>query len=175
MRTPATLWVVLISVLAGAGAYTATTAARSAATQPADAATDALMNWLGVPTTQRAQIAEHDPAFASDLRKLREELLARRADLAAALEKADTPAEAIQANVEAVLAANAAVERRATKYLLTVRDHLTPEQQRRLFGLCAQGLRQGQGMQWRHGQGGGGSPGRGLGPGGGRGKGAGAQ
>jgi hypothetical protein len=41
---------------------------------------------------------------------------------------------------------------RVTKYLVEVRDHLSPQQQRRLMGVCAAGVREGcQGPPWARG------------------------
>ena len=137
--------VLLVAGLAGVGAYAAGVAARStsAPAQP-DSATEALLNWLCVPAEQRAEIQQHDPGFAADLKSLREAVGARRTELAGALDDPGASNETILGKLEGLLAANAAVERRVANYLLTVRHHLTPEQQRRLFGLCADGIRQGR-------------------------------
>jgi Spy/CpxP family protein refolding chaperone len=142
---------------------------RSASAQPraVDRATEAVMDWLGVPAAQRDQFSRHDPQFAADLQRLRDALARGRAELAAALEDGASNDQQIRARSEAVIAASAALERRVTDYLLAIRRHLTPEQQKRLFGICAQGVRQGGGGQWRHGRDGDGPPpmGRGMGRG----------
>jgi len=60
--------------------------------------------------------------------------------------------------VEAMQREKMATFRRITDYLLSVRDHLTAEQQRRLFGMCAAGIREGYAPSGR-------GLGRGAGPG----------
>lgn len=141
-----TIGSIVVAIFSGLGAYTATVATKSAS-QPATAATDnptdSLVSWLGASDAQRTQLIEHDPTFSGDLKQLQAELAAKRSELAAILERAAASNEDIMAGVEASIAAGAALERRIAKYLLTVRDHLTPEQQRRLFNLCAEEIRQG--------------------------------
>ena len=165
------LWAgVLLVLFGGLAGFWITFAARSARVQAADgAATEALLEWLRVPAEQRPAIRAHDPAFAADLKRLREQLATCRSDLAAALDRADVTDEQIRARSEAAIAAGVALERRVTEHLLAIRDQLTPEQQKQLFGLCAEGVRQGRGWQWRHGESGG--MGRGMGMGGGMGRG----
>ena len=161
-------------VAVGTAGFFVTRAVRGgspAATAPTTASaadgTGALMDWLAVPSTQRATILADDPRFDEDLDRLRAELTARRSEFAAVLEQTDASDEQIRQRSEAVLAASAALERRVVDHLLRVRDHLTLEQRRKLFGLCAEGIRQGQGWRWRHGQqsGAGGGPGPGAGQG----------
>lgn len=162
-RTIKTLLGLLAATLVGVGAYAASVRTRPAAepANPSDSATQALMDWLQVPTDQRAEIQQHDPAFAQDLKTLRQTLADRRADLAAALDDPTTPDPAIRAKLEALIAADANLERRAADYLLAVRHRLSPEQKKRLFGLCAEGVRQGVNCPWRQG-----APGMGRGQGG---------
>jgi Spy/CpxP family protein refolding chaperone len=165
------LLVVLAALLAAVASFAVAYAQRSAATSRAAAgnpAGETLLNWLNVPAAAREQILARDPAFGDDLARLRNDLNQRRETLAAALEDPTSAPDVIRARVEAVIAASASLERRVTEYLLSVRDHLTPEQQKRLLSLCAQGVRQGSGWRWRHGQGG---DGAGQGPGGGGGPG----
>lgn len=173
---------VVLVIAAGLGGYAATVATRSASAPApaADSATQALLDWLNASAVQRAALRDHDRSFPGELQKLRSELATRRAELAAALEKTGTPDDVIMSRVEAVSAASAALDRRVAGYLLSVRDHLNAEQQKRLFGLCAETVREGGGRQWRggrgvgaegnrEGRGGGGGRGRGPGWGGGRG------
>jgi Spy/CpxP family protein refolding chaperone len=164
------IFAALLTVAAGIGSFAATLAARSGAptaatTSPADASSDAVFDWLGVPAEQRAELRSHDPAFTDDLRRLRAALADRRSELATALDQIATTDVEIRAKSEAIIAASAALERRVTAHLLSIRPNLSPEQQRQLFQLCAEGVRQGQGMQWRRGQGGGQGPGFGGGRG----------
>ena len=167
-REPIILAVAVITALA---TFAVTRAARSrpASSPSPDSATTSLMDWLNVADDQRREIYNHDPNFGSDLKKLRNDLAAQRSALASALEEADSPDEAIASRVESVIAAGNTFERRVTRYLLTVRHHLTAEQQRRLFNLCAEGVREGPGWRCRYGAGPGlgqgGGPGGGFGPG----------
>jgi hypothetical protein len=174
MKTPS-IWVLAaIVVLAGFGAYRTTVDLRadSAPAGPTDEAANALMRWLNASPRQQAELHADDPNFAADLVRLRTELQTRRSELAVSLEDPAASDAQIRSRVEAVIAASAALERRVTDYLLLVRKHLTAEQQRRLFGLCAEGVRQGPGRRWRGGTEDDGA-GRGRGPGGGRGLGRG--
>lgn len=150
-----TVLTLLIAAATGVGAYTATVKTRpaSAPVPQADPATEALLNWLGASRSQRDALRTQDAGFAAELRRLKADLAARRAEFVAALETADVSNEEIMARLEAVLAANNELERRVARYVLSVRKHLTPEQQRRLLGLCAEGARRGR--QWRGGRGGG--------------------
>jgi hypothetical protein len=139
------------------------------------------MDWLQVPADQREAIQQHDPEFAQKLKLLRDTLTAKRADLAATLDDPKSTDDGIRAKLEAVIAADASLERSVVDYVLTVRHHLTADQQQRLFGLCAEGVRQGSsagpGLGFGRGRGFGGGTGGGngfrggMGPGGGRGRG----
>ena len=179
MTMQKTILGLLVAAIVGVGAYAASVATRPASNpaKPSDAATQALMDWLQVPANQRAEIQQHDPGFADNLKSLREALAAKRADLATTLDDPNAADETIRAKLEALIAADANLERRVADYLLAVRHHLTKDQQRRLFGLCAEGIRQGPNGAWRQGPDGvgrgQGGQGRGLGPPAGRGPGSG--
>lgn len=153
MISARTMTVLLIAGATGLGAYITTLKTRPAsAPAPADSsATEALLSWLGASESQREELRTHDAGFAAELKQLKADLAAKRAAFAAVLEKGDAPDDQILTGLEAVLAANNALERRIAEYLLSVRDHLTPEQQRKLFGLCAEEARHGR--QWRGGRG----------------------
>jgi Spy/CpxP family protein refolding chaperone len=142
-----------LAPLAGLAAYAATVAVRPAPVSPttveASRATEMLLDWLQATPAQRAELRRHDPAFADELPRLRAELAARRHSLATVLEDPGTPDEEIMARVEAVLEARNTLERRVARYLLAVREHLTPDQQQRLFSLCAESVRRGPGWRWR--------------------------
>jgi hypothetical protein len=165
----------VLVALAGLGAYTATVTTRSTS-QPAtssDDATEALLSWLNASADQRSQLRQADAGFASELKQLKANVAANRAVLASLLEKPEATNDQIMVGLEKVIAANNALERRVAKYLLSVREHLTIEQQRRLLNLCAEEVRHGRGYQWGRQQGGHDTdvqPGRGRhgrGPGGG--------
>ena len=171
MNTRKLILVMLISLTSGVFAFAAArNAIRSPAAPVSTAATDPLFDWLGVSQSQRAGLAVQDAAFPEDLRKLRDTLATARATLATALENPATTDAEVQTYVEAVIAAGNASERRTMSYLLTVRHDLTADQQKKLFGLCAQGIREGRGFCWRQG-GPAAGPGAGYGPGRGMGQG----
>jgi hypothetical protein len=181
MNRRVTILSAALVALSGLGAYTATITTRSTS-QPAtssDDATEALLSWLNASAEQRSQLRQADAGFASELKQLKANVAGNRTVLASLLEKPEATNEQIMAALEKVIAANNALERRVAKYLLSVREHLTLEQQRRLLNLCAEEVRRGRGYQWgkqqgahggdlqpgrgRHGrgQGGGGPHGRG--------------
>lgn len=147
-------WVVLATVTALA-AYTATITSRPTSaptTAPAEAnATEALLTWLEASPQQLDELKAHDPTFPTDLKQLKADLEAKRTEFASALERVNAPEDEVLARLEATLSANAALQRRIAKYLLSVRDHLTPQQRQKLFGLCAEEARHGR--QWRGGRG----------------------
>jgi len=168
MTRAQTIATILIAAATGLGAYTATVQTRPAGPPPpaADPATEALLNWLGASPAQRNELRMHDAGFAVELKQLKADVEAKRNQFASALEQPKASNDEIMSRLEAVLAANNALERRIAGYLLSVRDHLTPEQRQRLFGLCAEEARQGR--QWRGGRGPGATtrPGERQGPGG---------
>lgn len=125
------------------------------------ATVEPLLDWLKVPAAHKKQLLDHDRTFSTDLQQLRHDLSARRADLAAALEKPESSDELIRDKVEEAIAARNAIERRTAQYLLNIRHHLSAEQQKQLLGLAAEEVRRGAGgggrgagggWRWRHGQ-----------------------
>lgn len=117
-----------------------------------------VLNWLRVSDDQRKAILAADVTFESEASALRREVLAERAKLAEALTSDTATDEQILAQIERVNAAEHAMERRVTSYLLKVRHHLTPEQRLRLMSLAAERICPS-------------GPGRGVGRGAGRGEG----
>lgn len=178
MITRKTLAILLLTGAVGVGAYAAGVATRPA-TVPAqpDNATEAMLNWLQVPANQQDEIRQHDPNFAGDLKSLRAVLAVNRTDLATALDDPKASDDAIRGKVDAVVAANAQLQRRVVDYLLSVRHHLSADQQRRLFGLCAEGVRRGPNCWGQNSDAAGPAQGagRGFGPGGRFGRGRGGQ
>jgi hypothetical protein len=73
---------------------------------------------------------------------LRGELDTARARLAELFESVDASDEEIREAVDASIAAHNKLERRVSEYLISVRKHLTPDQQKKLFGLCANEIRE---------------------------------
>lgn len=117
--------------------------------------------WLNLDDAQKRQLRQLDPAFEQDLDRLQAELDDARSSLAAAFEDTTTTDESLRHCVEHTITLHNALERRVIEHLILVRSHLTPEQQKRLFSVAAEGVRKGCRRQ-RH-QGGGGSPGAGCG------------
>jgi len=107
-----------------------------------------LARWLNLDRKTAEEIESHDPQFTEDLKSLQRELASARSTLATLLENENSTNEQIQGQVEKCIAKHNAQERRVAQYLLTVRDHLTSGQQRKLFRLCAEGVRKGRGHGW---------------------------
>lgn len=128
----------VLALAAGVGSFTATLAARSGqnatSTPTTSVADDPFCNWLRISDSQQQAIAARDPGFTDDLTKLRNQVQAKRAELAAAFEKVDLSEAQVREKSDSVIAASAALERRVTDHLLQIRDHLSPDQRRQLFG-----------------------------------------
>lgn len=101
----------------------------------------AVDRWLSVTSEQRRQIQQLDPDFYNDVVAQRELLAEQRDRLATLLEDTDATNEEITEQVERSIALGNDLERRVTKHLLLLRKILTPDQQKRLFGLAASGVR----------------------------------
>jgi Spy/CpxP family protein refolding chaperone len=128
-------------------------AAPSAASTTNNAAP--LCRWLALSPTQQQEITQADPTFDADSASLGEKVLAARDTLASMME-APNPVEAdVLAQVDRVSAAENALQRRVTQYVLRIRNHLTNQQQLNLMGLCANAVR-GQGYGGGRGMGRGG-------------------
>ena len=134
-------WVLGGAVFAGSFMGTALTRSQPAA-QPPCATQPALARWLGVSEEAATSLEAADPLFAEDLARLRGEVDAARSALIGLFEKADVTDDDLRAQIEAVIAANGRLEHRVADYLIAVRGYLTPEQQKKLFGLCANEVRQ---------------------------------
>jgi len=147
--------ILLLAVLLFAGSFAATMVTRSQTTEPAPPAPGTtLTQWLHLDDEQAAEVDTHDPEFADDVRKLRETLADQRSRLITLFENVETPDEDLRQQIEAVIEAHNQVERRVAGYLITVRHHLTPAQQQRLFSLCADNVRYcWREQRWRSGQG----------------------
>ena len=151
MKRSNTLAMLAAAGLAAVVAYSAAWAARGGTPQPTtDPAASAVLGWLGASEDQRAQLAELDRAFPADLGRLRGELESARGQLARAIEDPASTREQVTAALEASLQARSTLEHRVLDYIMSVRTHLTPDQQKRLLGLCAEQVRRGRG--WQHGQ-----------------------
>ncbi len=171
-RTP---YLLILCVIVFAVSFAGTILARSQTSSEARPhAGSPLERWLDLDKKTTEGIESHDPQFAEDLKSLQQELAATRSLLAEMLEDDQATGGQIREQVENCITRNNALERRVAQYLLTVRDHLTASQQKKLFRLCAEGVRKGRGRGWGRGAGrssGGGERCECCGRGGGRGRG----
>ncbi len=148
------LLIVLAALGAGVGAFLATIASRGA-TPPCPP--QPIARWLGLAPEQANEVDKADPTFAAQTEKMRVDLCERRDKLAALLEDAQSPKERILDQVELVIAAQDMLTRRVAAHLLAIRPLLTSQQQQRLMGMCASGLRCAAPCRWRGGEAGQGS------------------
>ncbi len=114
-------------------------------------ADSSIAGWLGLSREQAADVLEIEATFAADRTSLEAVLQAERERLAFLFENQETPDDHILQQVEAVIAAHDALERRIARHLVALRPHLTPEQTKRLFDRFAGGVRECQGPRWRQG------------------------
>lgn len=153
MITKASIGIIVIAALCFGASFLATVAVRSEdvpATRPILRSPLARQLQLG---PEQAKIIEaHDPKFPEDVRILQKELAQARSMLAAAFEDEGVTDDEIRQRVEATIEVHNRLERRVVEYLISVRDHLTPQQKGQLYGLCAEKVRAG-GKRWRGGRG----------------------
>lgn len=102
---------------------------------------DALSACLGLSASEARTMAEADPDFSRQAGTLRSEMARQRRALAELLEDPASSDEALTQQVERVIAAHDALERRVAGHVLAIRKHLTPDQAKRLMGLVAEGVR----------------------------------
>lgn len=132
----------------------------------------AVAAWLGLDGVQAAAVEEADPHFHAESDAMAERLAAEKAALAAALEDPEASDGEILEQVERVIAAGNALERRVAQYVVAIRPHLSADQRHMLMQLCARNVRQGfcggrnRGAGGGHGRGGRGRGGHGRGRGG---------
>lgn len=144
---------VLLGAVLAAASFAATVAWPQSASQQTQPAQAGLSKWLGLSARQQADVASADAEFEAAARRLQDELAQARADLAARLERTRSTNAEILDHVERVIAAHDALERRVAQHLVRLRPHLTVAQQKRLFDLCAEGVREAGGRRWRGGRG----------------------
>ena len=88
-------------------------------------------------TDEQIQITQQqDPNFESDLVQLRNTLLTEQAKLVREFEDAQTGNEQLLEQIDRMISAHSQIERRITRHLLVLRQHLNAEQQKWLIGLC---------------------------------------
>ncbi len=185
MITKASIGIVFVAGLCFGGSFLGTAAVRSqSVATPEHVAQSPIAKRLHLDPKQAKIIEAYDPSFVGDLRTLRKNLEGARSLLAASFEDENVTDDEIRQRVEATIEAHNQLERRVAEYLIAVRDHLTPKQQRQLYGFCAEKVRE-CGKRWRrgwgrhddasHGSGRGQGYGRGRGQGRGHGPGAGRE
>lgn len=99
-----------------------------------------LTQWLEVSTTQEHGLTAADPKFSEDAAKLAQAVRQERQKLLDVLADPASTKEQINAQVEQVLAAEAALQRRVTQYVIEARSVLSLSQQQRLLGLYGQAM-----------------------------------
>ena len=164
-REHITLTALLVLVLVGLG-FGGAWLARAQTAGERDASS--LAHWLALTPEQTARLQEVDPAFARDAAAMAGELYEARQVLATLLEAEDTTDMQILEQVEQVIAAHNALERRVAAHLVRLRHELEPASRQQLGREAAREVRRGMGRRW-------GGPGRGAGMGGGRGRGMGGR
>jgi hypothetical protein len=102
----------------------------------------AIERWLELSPEQSQIIARQSPTFLSDIVNLRDRLALERDQLAKLFEDPSVTDQRILEQTDRLIALGSETERLVTRYILTLRKHLTPQQQRKLFELCATGVRQ---------------------------------
>jgi hypothetical protein len=155
-------WMSIILAIAAAGSFVTTHAWQSPSASQADLGPGcpskpcskieccrALGTWLGMSPAQLKKIQSVDPTFAEESTKLERSLFEERQKLANLFDSEEATAEGIQQQVEKVIAADNALERRVASHLIALRPHLSSEQRARLYGRCAQGIREAGGCRWR--------------------------
>ena len=151
MITRASVGIILVAGLCFGGSFLGTVAVRSkGVTTPEPTGQSPIAERLNLDAEQAKLIEDHDSNFVTDLNTLRTNLEAARSRLAAAFEDENIPDDEILRRVEAAIEAHNQLERRVAEYLISVRDHLTPQQQRQLYRLCAEQVRE-RGKRWRRG------------------------
>ncbi len=153
----------LITLACAAGTYLATYALQQQTRPPAAQAQSATRQAtiieqrsvtanLGLTSDQLAATRDIESRFAADRATLETQLATERSKLAGLLEDPNTPGDQLVRQIDAVIAAQGALERRIASYLVELRPTLTAAQQKRLFERFATGVREGGGWRWRHGQ-----------------------
>ena len=153
MITKPGMGIILVAGLCFVGSFLGTVTVRSQGiATPEPTAQSPIAKRLKLDPERAKTIEACDPNFVDDLNTLRNDLEKARSLLAAAFEDENVADDEIRQRVEATIEAHNQLERRVAEYLIAVRDHLTPRQQRQLYGLCAEKVRE-CGKRWRRGWG----------------------
>ena len=92
---------------------------------------------VGLTTGQDFLVHQKDPEFDEESSQLGAEVRKEHEQLACLFEITSTTDDEIQEQLEKLIAAHDRLERRMARHVLLVRGCLTPEQQKKLVGLCA--------------------------------------
>jgi hypothetical protein len=148
------IFLTAIAACAGIGSFLATRAiGQSAADVPAaqplcqaaakaskaQAGKSPLASWLRVTPGQARALEQGE--FSEEAASLNKTLEDERAKLISLFETPGTSDEQLLQQVEQVIVAHDALERHVARYVVGLRNSLTPQQQRRLMGLCAASMR----------------------------------
>lgn len=151
--------------------------ARNPGTGTPDPVRPPMAHLLELSDEQERAVTDADPSFLDDATELAATLDSEQEKLAALLDNPDSGREETLAQVETMMSAHNSLERRVAGHILAVREHLPPEQRKKLMGLMAGKVRTTQTRMrrcrwgWPRGDGGGrgpssqgnGGPGRGRG------------
>jgi len=96
---------------------------------------------LELSPEQEAAIGKVDPNFRHEAKALAAKLDAAQDRLAELLEAAGAARETTMAQVETMMLAHNALERRVAEHIMEVREHLSPQQRMKLMGLMAERVR----------------------------------
>jgi Spy/CpxP family protein refolding chaperone len=151
------LVLLLVLLISAGGTFVATYAWQAEPSVPrpvtaTEPASGRLTTWLNVDPRGRDIVNDLELAYRAERRELEAAVAAAREELAALFDGGQAGDEEILAQVERVIAANNALERRTARFLLDVRPHLTRSQSRRLLRHFAEGVREAGRYRWRHGQ-----------------------
>lgn len=96
---------------------------------------------LDLSAEQESAIGKADPNFRGEAGELAAKLDAEQDRLAELLEDSGAARETVMAQVEKMMLAHNALERRVAEHILEVREHLSPQQRARLMGLMSERVR----------------------------------
>lgn len=148
MITKSAISLLVMSTIAGAGAYYATLTASQRGIQQRECqgnAVSGVCRWLALSPEQQRIIREADPSYDTERGTLMSEIQKTAADLASALANDHSSDQEVLDKLEKGIAAHDRLERRVTEHLLKVRQHLSPDQRKQLFDVCAEHVRESRG------------------------------
>jgi len=130
LRTVVTLF---LAGVVGVGSFYIT---RSPAADNVYSAQVSMRNWLAFTDEQDKAIQQSDPDFDTEAAEFSLAFISERQQLARLLDASGSTDEQITTQVEKVIKANHALIRRVVTHILTIRKHLSPQQQQQFMQLC---------------------------------------